>query len=117
MDTLSPSPGARQSFPATESDRGRRLDQFLAERLPALSRSRIQQLLRNGNVGLESVASPAEAADAAEANDKVKLKLLMKMLGSRPGRSKPATASGEENACGWSGPRRRPCTPTRKRFL
>ncbi|MCH8267868.1 MAG: RluA family pseudouridine synthase [Acidobacteria bacterium] len=72
MDTLSPSPGARQSFPATESDRGRRLDQFLAERLPALSRSRIQQLLRNGNVGLESVASPAEAADAAEANDKAK---------------------------------------------
>ena len=66
MDTLSPSPGARQSFPATESDRGRRLDQFLAERLPALSRSRIQQLLRNGNVGVESSASPAEAAEASD---------------------------------------------------
>ncbi len=68
MDTLSPSPGARQSFPATESDRGRRLDQFLAERLPALSRSRIQQLLRNGKVGLESATSSAEANDKAKAD-------------------------------------------------
>ena len=62
MDTLSPSPGARQSFPATESDRGRRLDHFLAERLPALSRSRIQQLLRNGKVGMESSAPAGESA-------------------------------------------------------
>ena len=60
MDTLFPSPGARQSFPATESDRGRRLDHFLAERLPALSRSRIQQLLRNGKVGLESIVPAGE---------------------------------------------------------
>ena len=48
-------PGANgQSFPATEADRGRRLDLFLRERLPDLSRSRIQQLLERGKVGIES---------------------------------------------------------------
>jgi 23S rRNA pseudouridine1911/1915/1917 synthase len=50
MIPLPPSAGARQSFPAAESDRGKRLDVFLAEQLPSVSRSRIQKLLRDGNV-------------------------------------------------------------------
>ncbi|MBI4464491.1 MAG: RluA family pseudouridine synthase [Acidobacteria bacterium] len=60
-----PSPGAneRQSFLATEDDRGRRLDLFLCERLPHLSRSRIQQLLQRGKVEVEG-ALPSEALKA-----------------------------------------------------
>ena len=54
MNKLLPGASERQSFPATEADRGRRLDLFLRERLPDLSRSRIQQLLERGKVGLES---------------------------------------------------------------
>ncbi|MBI2816656.1 MAG: RluA family pseudouridine synthase [Acidobacteria bacterium] len=46
----------RQSFPAAESDRGKRLDAFLAERLPELSRSRIQQLVRGGKAGVIKAA-------------------------------------------------------------
>ncbi|MBI4480940.1 MAG: RluA family pseudouridine synthase [Acidobacteria bacterium] len=42
----------RQTLIATEQDRGRRLDLFLAEKLPELSRSRIQQLLDAGRVTL-----------------------------------------------------------------
>jgi len=44
----------RQSFLAADSDRGKRLDVFLAERFPDLSRSRIQQLLRDGKAGVEA---------------------------------------------------------------
>jgi len=50
----------RRSYPVTESDRGRRLDVFLAERLPELSRSRIQQLLAQGSVTLAGVAPQKE---------------------------------------------------------
>lgn len=50
----------RQSFPASDSDRGERLDRFLAARLPALTRSRIQQLIQQGKAGIEA----AEAAAA-----------------------------------------------------
>ena len=45
----------RQSFPAHESDRGQRLDLFLAARLPSLTRSRIQQLIRQGKAGIEGL--------------------------------------------------------------
>jgi 23S rRNA pseudouridine1911/1915/1917 synthase len=43
----------RHSFPVSDQDRGRRLDLFLAEKLPDLSRSRIKQLLDAGNVSLD----------------------------------------------------------------
>ncbi len=42
----------RQRFPVSDADRNKRLDIFLHERLPDLSRSRIQQLLAGGNVSL-----------------------------------------------------------------
>jgi len=53
---------ARQSFRASESDRGQRLDVFLAARLPSLTRSRIQQLIEKGRAGIDRVAaSPPNA--------------------------------------------------------
>ena len=39
-----------QTLTATSKDAGRRLDLFLAERVPELSRTRIQELIREGNV-------------------------------------------------------------------
>ncbi len=56
--STSPLPDAgKQSLLAGESDRGKRLDLFLAERFPALSRSRIQQLIRHGNAGVEGAVA------------------------------------------------------------
>ncbi|HUF46548.1 MAG TPA: RluA family pseudouridine synthase [Vicinamibacterales bacterium] len=49
---------------ATEADRGERLDRFLAARLPDLSRARIQQLIRGGQVHLsQGTPKPALAID------------------------------------------------------
>ena len=48
-------PGGRQIFHASESDRGQRLDLFLAARLPSLTRSRIQQLIHRGKAGIEGL--------------------------------------------------------------
>ena len=48
----------RQVFPAAVEDRGKRLDLFLSEKLPELSRSRIQELLRGGKAGVESKVEP-----------------------------------------------------------
>ena len=45
----------RQTFSASESDRGERLDLFLAARLPLLTRSRIQQLIHAGKAGIEGL--------------------------------------------------------------
>jgi 23S rRNA pseudouridine1911/1915/1917 synthase len=58
----------RQTFVSSDTDRNRRLDLFLAERLPELSRSRIQQLIASGKVALQlpsresRVASPERKA-------------------------------------------------------
>lgn len=53
MNTPPPRHALRQSFLAADSDRGKRLDVLLAERVPELSRSRVQELLRAGKAGLE----------------------------------------------------------------
>jgi 23S rRNA pseudouridine1911/1915/1917 synthase len=42
-----------QKLTATAGDAGRRLDLFLAQRVPALSRTRIQELIREGNVQVD----------------------------------------------------------------
>ena len=48
-----------KQFTTSKDDRGQRLDLFLAEKLPDLSRSRIQQLLSQGKVTLAcAVPSP-----------------------------------------------------------
>jgi 23S rRNA pseudouridine1911/1915/1917 synthase len=43
-------PTAQQKLTAVSGDAGRRLDLFLAERVPELSRTRIQELIRQGHV-------------------------------------------------------------------
>ncbi len=63
-------PAARQTFPASESDRGRRLDVFLAARLPTLTRSRIQQLIEQGKAGIER--DPASASVKRGAKSSIK---------------------------------------------
>jgi 23S rRNA pseudouridine1911/1915/1917 synthase len=42
--------GARHRVAAAQADAGKRLDRFLAEALPALSRSRVKALIQSGNV-------------------------------------------------------------------
>ena len=59
-------PSGRQTFPAGESDRGRRLDLFLAARLPSLTRSRIQQLIRLGKAGIAQAKAGIEGLPASE---------------------------------------------------
>jgi 23S rRNA pseudouridine1911/1915/1917 synthase len=65
--TLLPAETQRQVFPAGEADRGKRLDVFLSERLPELSRSRIQELLRGGKAGVEPGSTQTGSADGATA--------------------------------------------------
>jgi 23S rRNA pseudouridine1911/1915/1917 synthase len=43
-------PTSQQQLTAASGDAGRRLDLFLAERVPEISRTRIQELIREGNV-------------------------------------------------------------------
>jgi len=50
-----------QQFHPTDSDKGKRLDIFIAEQLPELSRSRIQQLLASGKI---RVSGGAEGKDS-----------------------------------------------------
>jgi 23S rRNA pseudouridine1911/1915/1917 synthase len=57
---VSVSPAVRQSFPVNDSDRGQRLDLFLAARLPALTRSRIQHLIEQGKAGIEPARAGKE---------------------------------------------------------
>jgi 23S rRNA pseudouridine1911/1915/1917 synthase len=64
------SSGARQSFSASESDRGERLDVFLTARIPSLTRSRIRQLIEQGKAGVHSESAP----DAASVKPSYKLK-------------------------------------------
>jgi 23S rRNA pseudouridine1911/1915/1917 synthase len=47
---MAESPTAQQKLIAVSGDAGRRLDLFLAERVPELSRTRIQELIREGHV-------------------------------------------------------------------
>lgn len=60
--TQSHPPAGRQVFKTSEADIGKRLDVFLAEQLPELSRSRIQQLLEQGNAGIEGQSESAAKA-------------------------------------------------------
>ncbi len=52
--------GARHRVAASHADAGKRLDRFIAERVPALSRSRVKALIQSGNVaasGAQHIAS------------------------------------------------------------
>jgi 23S rRNA pseudouridine1911/1915/1917 synthase len=50
---MSESPTTQQKLTAASGDAGRRLDLFLAQRIPVLSRTRIQELIREGNVRVD----------------------------------------------------------------
>jgi 23S rRNA pseudouridine1911/1915/1917 synthase len=52
--------GERHEFVATGADAGRRLDAWLAERLPSLSRARLQALIESGHVRVDG--APARAS-------------------------------------------------------
>src|ERR1700716_2597168 len=67
---MSESPTTQQKLTAASGDAGRRLDLFLAQRIPVLSRTRIQELIREGNVRVDGrtviVAHRVAAGEAIE---------------------------------------------------
>jgi 23S rRNA pseudouridine1911/1915/1917 synthase len=63
--------GARQSFPARESERGQRLDVFLTARVPSLTRSRIRQLIEQGKVGVEQDSAPVKPSYKLRGGERV----------------------------------------------
>ena len=58
-----------QNFVADPEDAGLRLDRFLVERLEGVSRSRVQNAIRDGFVGLND--GPARASDSLNPGDEV----------------------------------------------
>jgi 23S rRNA pseudouridine1911/1915/1917 synthase len=56
---MSEGPTTQHKLNAASDDAGRRLDLFLAERIPLLSRTRIQELIREGNVRVDGNTAKA----------------------------------------------------------
>ncbi len=67
-------PASHQQLTAASGDAGRRLDLFLAERVPVLSRTRIQELIREGNVLVGGRI--AKAAHRISAGEVIEVKVL-----------------------------------------
>lgn len=67
-------PESHQQLTAASGDAGRRLDLFLAERVPVLSRTRIQELIREGNVLVGG--GIAKAAHRISAGEVIEVKVL-----------------------------------------
>ena len=63
------SPPTDHRFEATAADAGPRLDQYLTSRLPELSRSRIQALIKSGHVARNG--APGRASDTVRAGDRL----------------------------------------------
>src|SRR6202140_3269860 len=60
-------PTTQQKLTAASGDAGRRLDLFLAERVPELSRTRIQELIREGHVRVDGrIAKVSHRVSAGE---------------------------------------------------
>jgi len=60
-------PASLQKLTAASGDSGRRLDLFLAERVPELSRTRIQELIREGHVRVDGkIAKVSQRVAAGE---------------------------------------------------
>ena len=58
----------RQKLTAASGDAGRRLDLFVAQRVPELSRTRIQELIREGHVRVDGrIAKVSHRVSAGEA--------------------------------------------------
>lgn len=62
---MTENPAERRMLTATAADAGRRLDLFLAERLPVLSRTRIQELISEGRVRIQGKKAKASHRVAA----------------------------------------------------
>ena len=67
-------PASQQQLTAASGDAGRRLDLFLAERVPQLSRTRIQELVREGHVLVDGRI--AKAAHRISAGEVIEVKVL-----------------------------------------
>ncbi len=65
---------AQQKLTAASGDAGRRLDLFIAERIPILSRTRIQELIREGNVSVDG--RKARASHRVAAGEAVEVAVL-----------------------------------------
>jgi 23S rRNA pseudouridine1911/1915/1917 synthase len=63
------SPSGERIFKVSQANAGNRLDRWLAEYLPAVSRSRIQAVIRSGSVLLNGVA--AKASQIVRADDEI----------------------------------------------
>ena len=63
-----------QKLSATSADAGRRLDLLLAEHVPALSRTRIQELIREGNVRVDG--NVARASHRIAAGEAIEIEVL-----------------------------------------
>src|SRR6202162_1014317 len=64
----------QQKLTPTSGDAGRRLDLFLSERIPLLSRTRIQELIREGNVHVDG--QTARASHRVAAGESVEIEVL-----------------------------------------
>src|SRR6202521_1139957 len=71
---MSENPTARQQLTAASGDAGRRLDLFLSERIPLLSRTRIQELIREGNVHVDG--RRARASHRVAAGEAIEIAVL-----------------------------------------
>src|SRR5712692_10268753 len=71
---MAENPTTQQKLTAASGDAGRRLDLFLAERIPLLSRTRIQQLIREGNVRVDG--STARASHRIAAGETIEVAVL-----------------------------------------
>jgi 23S rRNA pseudouridine1911/1915/1917 synthase len=64
---------SRQTLAPQEEDAGRRLDMFLAEHVPGLSRTRIQELIREGRVRVDG--QPAKAAHRVSVGESLEIEI------------------------------------------
>src|SRR6202790_5153434 len=71
---MSETSATQQKLTTTSGDAGRRLDLFLAERIPGLSRTRIQELVRQGNVRVDG--KMARASHRVAAGERIEVEIL-----------------------------------------
>ena len=68
------SPTTQQRLKAAAGDAGRRLDLYLAQRVPVLSRTRVQELIREGNVRVDG--RTAKASHRVAAGESIEVAVL-----------------------------------------
>ncbi len=71
---MSENPATHQKLTAASGDSGRRLDLFVAQRVPELSRTRIQELIRDGHVHVDGKI--AKVSHRVAAGESVEIEVL-----------------------------------------